>query len=60
LTIEFCEDGGLQLAHDLTPENIKLSPTEWQYLQRLAELHGWPVAPMPQRVDLERAGVPIG
>jgi hypothetical protein len=49
LNIELCEDGALQLARDDRPESIRLSGSEWIYLQKLAVLHGWPMAPPMER-----------
>lgn len=53
LNIELCEDGALQLSRDDRPESIRLSGSEWIYLQKVAELHGWPVAPPMERREGE-------
>lgn len=51
LNVELCEDGSLQLSRDDRPESIRLSGSEWIYLQKLAVLHGWPIAPPMARGD---------
>jgi hypothetical protein len=45
LNIELCEDGAMQLTHEVNGQSIRLSQTEWIYLQLVAKLHGWPIAP---------------
>jgi hypothetical protein len=53
LNIEFCEDGALQLTHEQQGGSLRLSQTEWLYLQRVAEIHNWPIAPsMPASASI--------
>jgi hypothetical protein len=48
LHIELCEDGSLQVVNESNGGTLRISQTEWYYLQAVAKLHGWPVAPCPE------------
>lgn len=45
LNVEFCEDGSLQITSEQSGQSMRLSRTEWIYIQKVAELHGWPIVP---------------
>lgn len=49
LTLEWNEPGDLRIIRADNGQHIELSLTEWILLLKVAELHGWPVAP-PQSV----------
>jgi hypothetical protein len=53
LRIELCEDGSMQIVHEKLGLSMMLSKTEWIYVQMVAQLHGWPIAP----ADVSIAGI---
>ena len=46
LVIDFEVDGSVRIVRQTTAEAIQLSPTEWLYLIRLAEVLDFPMAPL--------------
>jgi hypothetical protein len=45
LVIDMETDGSVRITRQSNAMAIQLSSSEWIYIQRVAELHGWPVAP---------------
>ena len=50
LVVEFESDGSVKIVRQSTMEAILLSPTEWGYLLRIAEVLDFPMAP-PHRPE---------
>jgi hypothetical protein len=47
LVVDFDSAGWVQITRQSNGQSIQLSESEWIYLMKLAELRGWPVAPLP-------------
>jgi len=45
LSIEFCEDGSLQIVKETNGSVLQLSRTEFEFLMSVVQLRGWPIAP---------------
>lgn len=43
LVIDMHGDGTVQIVRQSTMQGIVLSISEWEYLQKVADLHGWPI-----------------
>lgn len=52
LVIDMEADGTVQLVRQSNGQCIRLSLSEWEYVQRVAALHSWPVAP-PQELAVQ-------
>ena len=45
LVIELESDESVRITRQSNAQAVALSISEWTYLLKVAELHGWPVAP---------------
>lgn len=49
LVIDLEPNGDVQVTRQSNAQAIRLSTSEWAYLLKVADLHGWPIAPPRDR-----------